>query len=158
MRRRARKVVAVSVATVALALLLAPPALAGGETRDFRIRTKDFQFQSVPSALRPGTHDVSNHNHGDVPHVFLVYQLNAAHEDDSTEEVLAGLNAGPGTFIPGYTTGAQKGHVFSPPGAENTGPLNLTDEGRYVYFCPITAGTGTQHFNVGMIGFIKTRP
>lgn len=158
MRGRARRLVAVSLATVALALLLAPPTHAGGESRDFRIRTKDFQFQSVPSALRPGTHSVSNDNHGDLPHVFLVYQLNAAHEDDSTEEVLAGLRAGPGTFIPGYTTGPQKGHVFSLPGAENTGPLNVSNEGRYVYFCPISAGAGTPHFNLGMIGFINTRP
>ena len=158
MTARVRSAVAILVAMVAVALLLAPPALADAEDRDFRIRTKDFQFQSVPAALQPGTHDVSHDTHGDLPHVFLVYQLNEAHENDSAEEILAALNSGPATFVPGYTTGPQKGHVFSPPGAEVTGPLNLSGEGRYVYFGPITAGTGTPHFNVGMMGFIKTRP
>ncbi len=164
MRRSRSTVVAVSLAVVLVSFVMAPAALAGGESRDFRIRSTEYKFQSVPAALKAGIHDVSHDNHGDEPHVLLVFRLNAAHQDDTKEQILIGLNTNLGGFSSTYTTGPLVGRVFSPPGTETTGRVDLSAGGRYVYFCPIPTptppggGLGVRHFNLGMVGFVKTQP
>jgi hypothetical protein len=151
--RWARRVVGVGI--TAVAVLLGPIGSAGAEfTPKHQIAVSDdrssgsirFVVEPVPATFEPGSYKVGLDNNSIGPHVFIA--VGGLPDDLTVEELVAFLDSG----APPPAGVFEAGAVFAKPGQSHQTKFDLTTEGQYAYFCPITTPAGTPHYQLGFVG------
>jgi hypothetical protein len=149
----ATAVAAVALAgTVSVAGAAAPPKFQVTVTDDFSSGGIEFVVQPVPPVVEPVTVKLGFANNSVAPHVLVVVGgLPNGITVDEFIDLIDAVNAG----APPPEGSFEAGAVFSKPGQDHQKLFDLTTEGQYGFFCPITSPDGTPHYKEGFVGLFE---
>jgi hypothetical protein len=115
-------------------------------TDDFAIPPIWFEVSDPPSDADSYKIQLINNSIG--PHVWIA--VGGLPEDLTVEEFIDLLDSGAPPPVGAFEAGA----VFAPPGKKHQTKIDLTDPGRYGFFCPITTPppASIPHYQLGFVG------
>jgi len=144
----------------------AQPSSAAEVKWPMAVVARDYQFL-VPPALPEGRYDLQFFNIGREGHVFVALNLGPAcsasiNTVSQAKALIKGIEetagddeeAGDAAFAKACPGGSFEGAAFAEPGGRAREDFTFTP-GKTLYFCPIPTAAGTDHYDLGMIGFIN---
>jgi hypothetical protein len=141
------------VGTASVAGAAAPPKYQVTVTDDFSSGNLRFVVATVPSVVEPVTVKLGFANNSVAPHVLVaVGGLPEGLTVDGFIELIDSVEGG----APPPEGSFEAGAVFSKPGQDHQKLFDLTAEGQYGFFCPITNPfDGTPHYKEGFVGLFE---
>ncbi len=137
--------------------MVAPPASAAGLKLPMAVVARDYSFLAVPPALPAAEYDLRFFNISRVEeHEFVAVNLGPTCSTtvNTAADAKALLEGGEEEAFAACPGAEFEGAVFAEPGGRDRGTFNLTP-GKTLYFCGVPDGSGTPHFELGMIGFLN---